>query len=164
MVPATLVCLMTTFTTATVIAAPRSEVWATLADIGSIADWNPGLTGSHLTSEMPTGQDATRHCDLPGGRYLKESVAEYEPERVLTMRIDESNLPLLRDVLIRFDVADEGAQTRVTVSPRYSVGLGPLGKLLDAVMIKRTYLKGMQSLLHGLKRHVEARAAAAGEN
>ena len=55
---------MNTFIVTQRIAAPVEMVWAALADIGSIADWNPGVVASHTTSDQAEGLGATRYCDL----------------------------------------------------------------------------------------------------
>ena len=44
----------------------------------------------------------------------------------------------------------------MTVSPVYRLRFGLLGTALDASYVRRTYSRGMASLLAGLKRHVEA--------
>ena len=41
---------MSTFTVSRTIQAPRTQVWSILADIGAIAEWNPGVVEPHLSS------------------------------------------------------------------------------------------------------------------
>ena len=146
---------MSSFATSTVIAAPRQVVWAALADIGSIHVWNPGVTDSHLTSQLDGALGATRHCDLGGRNYLDEEVVEFVAGESLTMRITKTNLPF-QHADIRFRLESRGDSTTVTVSPLYKLKFGPIGALVDRLYVRRTYEKGMQSLLGGLKRHIEA--------
>jgi uncharacterized protein YndB with AHSA1/START domain len=150
---------MATFAVSTVIDAPADQVWAALADIGSISVWSPGVKNSHLTSELDSALGATRHCDLGGRNHLDEEVIEFAAGQALTMRITKTNLPFQR-ADIRFRLEPQGATTRVSVSPEYQLKFGPVGRLMDLVMVRRTYEKGVQGLLRGLKRHVEAGAAA----
>ncbi len=112
---------MGAFTRSIRIGRPIAEVWSVLADIGSIADWNPGVIASRTTSGQVEGEGARRFCDL--GR---------------RMHLDE---------------VDDG--TEVTVSPDYSLRFGPVGRIMDAVMVRRTYARGMEGLLAGLQRHLE---------
>ena len=146
---------MPTFSTSTTINASRQQVWAALADIGSIHVWNPGVKASHATSEQGSGLGATRHCDLGGRNFLDEQVVAFEAGEALTMRITKTNLPL-RDVDIRFRLEPSGEATQVTVSPEYQVRFGPIGTVMDHLFIRRSYEKGMGALLRGLKHHVEA--------
>ncbi len=147
---------MATFTLERFIDAPVATVWEELAHIPSIHQWNPGVEHSYATSDAITGLGAARHCDLGGRNYLKESVVEFEEGKVLTVRVDETNLPLAA-VDIRFTLRPKENGTLVTVSPDYRVKFGMMGALLDAVYVRRTYAKGMGALLRGLKDHVEAK-------
>ncbi len=149
---------MANFTVTTTIEAPTDRVWAALADIGSISVWNPGVRESHLTSDVDAALGATRHCDLGGRNYLDEEVVEFIAGEALTMRITKTNLPF-RQADIRFRLEPQGTATRVSVSPEYQMKLGPLGRLMDRLMVRRTYEKGMRALLRGLKNHVEAEGA-----
>lgn len=153
---------MTTFTTSTTIDAPRDRVWAALADIGSISVWNPGVLDSRTTSEEATGLGASRHCDLGGRNYLDEQVVRFEDGEAITMRIVDSNLPF-EHADIHFTLDSNGAGTRVTVAPEYRLKFGPIGRLMDRLVVRRTYEKGMKSLLRGLKRHLES-GEAVGES
>lgn len=146
---------MATFTTSTIIHAPREEVWAVLADIGSIHSWNPGVEHSHTTTEKDSGLGASRHCDLGGRNYLEEEVVEYEQGEKLTMRVTDSNLPFAH-ANIRFFLEPEETSTRVILQPDYELKFGLVGELMDRLFVRRSYEKGMQALLRGLKRHVES--------
>jgi uncharacterized protein YndB with AHSA1/START domain len=150
---------MASFTTETKIEAPVEEVWNALADIGNIYRWNRGVVDSHLTSDEAAGIGAARYCDLGGNNYLDEQVVEWEHGERLTMRIVGTNLPF-KTVDIRFRLrpnpdTDRGG-TAVSVSPVYELKYGPMGKILDAVYVRGTYLKGMKALLRGLKDYVES--------
>ncbi len=46
---------MSSFAVDTMIDAPVTAVWQTLADIGEIHRWNPGVKASHLTTEQGEG-------------------------------------------------------------------------------------------------------------
>jgi hypothetical protein len=47
------------------------------------------------------------------------------------------------------------SRERLAVSPVYSLKFGPLGALMDRLMVRRSYAKGMEDLLIGLKSAVE---------
>ena len=149
---------MTTFSKTTTINAPIEDVWAALAEVGDIHEWNPGVHHSYVTTEETAGLGAARHCDLGGRNYLKEEVVEFDEGQRITMRIVETNLPF-ETADIRFHLVDQGGATNVTVAPEYELKYGPLGSLLDAVYVRKTYEKGMAALLRGLKRHVEEQAS-----
>ena len=146
------------FTKQTRIDASRKEVWEVLADLGSIEKWNPGVTASHATSSEPGGEGATRHCDIagPGGKtaHLEERAFDWRPEEGFKIDVYESSLPLKRNI-VTFSLEDSGAGTIVRVTPEYQLKLGPIGALMDKLMVRRQFEKGMDGLLAGLKHYVE---------
>ena len=151
---------MADFAADTIINAPVEHVWKALARIGSIYEWNPGVVGSHLTTEKADGIGAGRQCDLGGGNHLEEEVVEWDPGNRLTMRISETNLPF-KAADIRFPLQADNGKTRVTVSPIYELKFGMIGKVLDAVYVRNNYRRGMEALLKGLKKYVESGGGSA---
>ena len=147
---------MSSFMKEIYIEASPETVWAVLADIGSIYRWNPGVESSQLTTEQGTGLGACRHCKLGGKNFLDEEVVLWEEGERLTMRIIGTNLPF-KTADIRFALHPEGEDTRVTVSPEYTLKYGPLGKLMDAAFVHRTASQGMEALLVGLKEYIEVK-------
>ena len=146
---------MSEFAVETVINASPERVWATLSDIGTISEWNPGVQASHTTSEQAKGIGACRHCNLGSAGYLDEEVVTWQENEATTFRIVGTNMPFA-SADIRFLLDPHPNGTQVTCSPIYKLKFGPIGQLLDTVMVKRTYRGGMESLLAGLKSHIEA--------
>ena len=145
---------MSTLTERIIIDRPRHLVWVTLADVGTIADWNPGLIGSRRTNSV-VGVGAARHCDISRTHSLTEVVTEFEPEERITFRIVETTLPFAA-ADIRFRLTDHcDGTTQVTVTPTYRLRYGVLGRLLDLSAVRRSYRTGMRGLLTGLKGHLE---------
>lgn len=145
---------MNSFATDIQINAPAEKVWAALADIGTIYKWNPGVVDSYATSEGEIGLGATRYCDLGGKNYLDEKVVTWEPNQAITMRITGTNMPF-ETADIRFTLNSQNGGTIVTVSPEYKLKYGMIGSLMDKIFVARTYEKGMEDLLAGLKEFVE---------
>lgn len=145
---------MTTFTETIEIDAPVHQVWATLAAVGSIADWNPGLIASEATNDV-VGVGAARFCDIDGRQNLDEQVIEFEPERSITFRITRSTLPF-RSADIAFALTAYGQRTDVSVSPNYFLKYGIVGRLLDKAFVAKAYRRGMRGLLTGLKEQAES--------
>jgi len=135
--------------------APKEKVWGVLADFGGIYEWNPGVSHSHSTSESNQGDGATRHCDLQKkGDYLKERIVDWRDGESYGVDIYETNLPLKKNV-VRFSVEANGDGTIVKLTSDYALKYGLLGSLLDTLLVRRQFKKGMTGLLAGLKYHVE---------
>ncbi len=146
---------MTTFTETIEIDAKVARVWGTLAAVGSIAEWNPGLVGSQATNNA-IGLGATRFCDIDGKQNLDEEVVLFEPMRAITFRITRTTLPF-RFADIRFTLSEDAEKTLVSVSPDYELKYGLLGQLLDWAVVSTAYKRGMRGLLTGLKVRAEGR-------
>ena len=145
---------MSSFSVKTHISAPIETVWEVLADIGNIHAWHPGVINSHLTTEQTDGPGTARYCNLGGRNFLNELVVAWEPTQSMTVRITDTNLPF-KTADIRFTLQEEMGGTFVEVSPVYQLKFGILGKALDALYVKKTYERGMQTLLRGLKDYIE---------
>ena len=121
------------------IAATPEQVWEALADFGNIAAFNPNLAGSHiLDGAKAAGQGAERRCDLRDGKnYLLERVVDWQPGRSYTVDIYESSMPLrTARATLGADAASGGTATaRMTIA--YTVKFGPLGAVMDALMLRR---------------------------
>jgi len=142
------------FSETILIEAPAAEVWVTLADIGAISVWNPSVKQSHQITGGGAALGSCRRCELGGKNYLVEEVVLFEPTARITFRITDTNLPFA-SADIRFTLDARGSTTQVEVSPFYKLKFGVLGKILDTLMVKATYRKGMRELLQGLKRYAE---------
>ncbi|MDX1528976.1 MAG: SRPBCC family protein [Gammaproteobacteria bacterium] len=149
---------MSQFTESIAISAAPEAVWSALADIGNICEWNPGVKNSEQTSQGDVGVGATRRCQLGGRNYLNEEIILFEPGRRMSIRITDTNLPF-KSAEIRFALTANGNQTIVEVTPDYQLKFGIIGRLLDALMGRSQYRKGMRELLQGLKEFVESRRA-----
>jgi uncharacterized protein YndB with AHSA1/START domain len=148
---------MGSFSKTTTIDAPKDKVWAVLADIGSIEKWSPGVTHSHSTSAEPGGEGATRHCDVGmGGKSasLEERAFEWREGEGYKIDVYESSMPMKSNV-VTFALKDAGSGTTVTVSPDYKMKFGPIGAMMDTLMVRKQFEKGVEGMLSGLKQYVE---------
>ena len=134
--------------------APVETVWSVLADLGSIYKWNPGVAASQSTSESPQGEGATRHCDLDDKNYLKERAFDWREGEGYKIDVTESTMPLESNI-VTFQIAPDGAGTRVTVTADYKLKFGPIGALMDMIFAKRQFQQAFDDMMAGLKHYVE---------
>lgn len=147
---------MTTVTKTVTIDAPTPQVWEAVANIGSIATWNPNVKRSQLTSDQPGGLGATRECQLAPLGTVQERVTSWDEGRSLGIEIYErKNIPGLRQGDATIEIVPTGDSSHVTIELNYEVGLGALGAGMNAVGMKRRFTKAVTGMLAGLKHHVE---------
>ena len=143
-------------------AAP-STVWAALADVGNVAAWNPGITSARVTSEADRGVGATRECVLSPMGTVQERITAWIDERLITVEIYErKRMPAIRRALATIELAAANGGTSVTCRLDYEVGLGPVGRGLNASMLRRMFGRSLTGMLAGLKHHVETGEDVAG--
>jgi hypothetical protein len=103
---------------------------------------------------------ASRRCELKPAGQLDERVVEWVEGETLALDIVETRgMPPLRDAGGRFTLREENGETVVALALRYEVGLGFLGPIIDALMMRRQFERTVPAILRGLKRHVESGAA-----
>ncbi len=141
-------------TSSTIIDAPADKVWSTLADLGSIYKWNPGVSHSHSTSDVANGEGATRHCDLDEKNYLKERAFDWREGEGYKIDVTESTMPLESNI-VTFQIAPDDAGTRVSVTADYKLKFGIIGALMDMLFAKRQMQQAFDDMMAGLKHYVE---------
>ncbi len=138
--------------------APRQDVWdKALVDFGSIYAWNPNVPKSYLTSEKTGGVGVTRHCDLNiEGASLEERVTHWEEGRMMKISIyDGKKLPPWKNPTAKIELFDENGGTKVRGTFEYDMKMGPVGSLMNTMMIKPNFGKAWGLLHIGMKHFVE---------
>lgn len=140
--------------------ASPALVWQVLARLDALHEYDPGIASSVLRSEQHAGVGADRQCDIKGGGWFRERVTAWEPERELEFTLYECTLPV-RNLRHHYTLTAERGGTRVEQTQEYALKYGPLGVVLDALVVRRKWDAGIRTFFAGLKRHVEARGTPA---
>ena len=99
------------------LAAPRSSVWAVLADYHNIADWNDGVKKSYAIGDAIEGVGAQRQTELvpTGAMRMRETVAEWVPEERMVIAIDKVEKMPVKQARMTFTLSDDGETTLFTM-------------------------------------------------
>jgi hypothetical protein len=133
---------------------PPSRVWALLSDLEAVQRYNPGVLTAAIRGSQRTGIGATRECQLkPKGRVV-ERVTHWEEDRAVGLEVAESDWPIhfMRWIT---RLQPEGEGTRVEQDLEYQVKLGPLGWLLDRLVMKRKLKTTLDAVFAELVKHAE---------
>ncbi|MEM7643951.1 MAG: SRPBCC family protein [Pseudomonadota bacterium] len=142
-----------------IVNAPRLDVWSSWDDFGSIAAFNPNLSGSHLLDTQTTGLGATRQCDLSDGKnHIRERIVDYVPGERMAVDIYDGTMPLKSAKAIITLTPEGQNRTLVRMRMEFVPKFGPLGALM-VPMMKPQFRKMLQALLDGNAAHVERLAA-----
>ncbi|NIZ63230.1 SRPBCC family protein [Sedimentitalea sp. CY04] len=140
--------------------APLSEVWKSWDAYADVHTFHPGVENSYLLEgSKATGNGAKRRCDFVGGKnHILEEIVAYEPEKKLTIKIYDGNVPL-KVAYVTFAFQALGpSQTKITVSADFSMKMGLLGKLISPIMRKQLGA-GLGILLDGNAEMMDRQAA-----
>jgi hypothetical protein len=133
---------------------PPERVWALLADLEAVGRYNPGVRRASFEGAQRTGIGAVRSCELvPKGRVV-ERVTHWEDGRAVGLEVAESDWPIhfMRWVT---RLEPSGAGTRITQALEYEVKFGPLGWLLDRLVMKRKLTAALDGVFSSLVKHAE---------
>jgi hypothetical protein len=130
------------------------RVWALLADLEAVRRYNPTVRSVTVRGPRRTGVGAERACELlPKGRVV-ERVTHWEDGRALGLEVAESDWPIhfMRWVT---RIEPEGGATRIRQSLEYKIKFGPLGWLLDRLVMRRKMASTLDQVLASLISHAE---------
>ena len=134
--------------------ATPEQVWSVLASLDALAKYDPGVARSEIVSPVTEGPGAARKCDLTPGGWFKERVADWRPNETISFELYECTLPVRR-LRHSYALVREGTVTVVRQRMEYELKLGPVGRLLDALMVRRKWTAGIKGFLTGLKSYAE---------
>jgi hypothetical protein len=140
-------------------ACSPERVWAVLADLEAVLHYNPTVRTAVVKGTRRTGVGAERVCDLlPKGRVL-ERVTHWEEGRAVGLEVAESDWP------IRFmhwvtRIEPKGDRSLITQDLEYEVKFGPLGWLLDTLVMKRKLSATLDDVFARLVKRAEAASGA----
>lgn len=141
------------------IAAPPERVWRALTKLDALHEYDPGVARSVVLGDAREGVGAERKCDLEAGGWFRERVTVCEPQEALEFTLCDCTLPVRR-LCHRYALRAENGGTRIDQTQEYTLKYGPLGALLDALVVRRKWDAGVRSFLAGLKQYVEAERAS----
>jgi uncharacterized protein YndB with AHSA1/START domain len=147
---------MPEFTITRQLEAPVDKVWEVLDDFGEIASWSPGIKRSALTSQGPTSEGTTRHCDFAPLGAVDERIETYLPNERMTVNLFETSKLPISSAVADFGLASHGDGTELTLTYRYT--LNRLGRVAKGQTDKQMR-KGMNGLADDLDK--ESRRIAA---
>jgi hypothetical protein len=135
-------------------ACPPSNVWELLANLEEVARYNPGVRSAETIGARRTGVGAIRACDLvPKGRVV-ERVTHWEEGHVLGLEVTESDWPIhFMRWVTRVEPSDGG--TRISQELEYELKFGPVGWLLDRLVMKKKLTETLDGVFSSLVKHAE---------
>jgi uncharacterized protein YndB with AHSA1/START domain len=136
------------------ICAPTDKVWEVIADFENVASWAPTIVDSRSTTEVKSGVGARRVLDHKSGQVVEEVIVEWNEGHSFIYQIPNGFWPVksLREVW-SVEPSPEGSVVVVTMD--FEMQLGPLGAIMDLLILRWLMDRELALGLAGLKHHVE---------
>ncbi len=131
--------------------ASPAAVWELLADFGNIDFFNPNLKDSYLLEGSAShGVGTLRQCNLADGKnYIRERVVDWKEGESYTIEIFEGTMPL-KNILTTLRVVPHGTGSLLSMEMEYTPKYGPLGSVMNVIVLKRYVSEMMKKVLGGL--------------
>ncbi|MCE2542603.1 MAG: hypothetical protein J4F30_04080 [Acidobacteria bacterium] len=114
--------------------------WRRLRDLSSAHMYVPGLTAVSFVGAQREGVGTHRRVRMRGILTMDETVTEWREGEGMTLRLnrgDKGPLPPLREHFFDYGLSERDGRVWLVNRMRYEVGLGPLGTLLDGLLLHR---------------------------
>lgn len=135
--------------------APVEKIWDILTNLEELEKYDPTVKKATLLAGPKTGMNAKRKVLMQDGKnWFEEKVTEFNPNTALMYELTACSFPV-HSLNHSYTFETMGKQTRVKQIMTYTVKFGLLGKVLDALMIKKQSDKGIKLFFGGLKKHAE---------
>lgn len=137
-----------------VIPAALAPTWEAISQMLAVQNWHPNVADVSLLTEQSSGVAASRRVTFHDGNSVVETVVEETVQGFTTMEMSE--MPILKDARVTIRSTRISAdETEVTFTLNYGLRYGPLGWLLNLLMMKRMFRKVFGIALSGLSYHLK---------
>ena len=138
-----------------IIAAPIDKIWEALSNIEELEKYDPTVKRSRALTPAGSGIGALRKVDMKDGKnWFEEKVTIWKQNEALTYELTACSFPV-QQLKHSYQFEQIGYQTKVRQVMEYKVKYGLIGKILDALMIRKQSDTGIKKFFAGLKSHAE---------
>ena len=132
--------------------ASPQETMALLSDASRWPDWYPGMTELNVAGPFPKegGKVAFKVKSAGMSMPIAETVLDYQPDRLQLLQMEG-----MLSGRARWELTPEGEGTRLSTTFDYTLPAGVIGKIADALIVKRMNGKSLEEALNNFKALVE---------
>lgn len=132
--------------------ASPQQTMALLSDAARWPEWYPGMTQLEATAPFPQegGKVAFKVKSAGLSMPITETVTEFQPDRLQVLQMEG-----MLSGQARWELSPEGDGTRLETTFDYVLPGGMLGRLADALLVKRMNGNSLQEGLENFKAFVE---------
>lgn len=136
---------------------PPARVWAILSDLEAVQFYNPNVRTARVLGSSRSGLGAVRECELNPSGQVTERVIHWEDGTAVGFEVVKSDFPFhFMRWTTRLEPQAHGC--RITQDLEYSPKFGPLGWLLDALVMRRKLRSNLDQIFAALVKRAEEAA------
>ena len=141
-----------------IIAMSRTDAWEKLRDLRSARHYVPGVTAIEMNTAQREGVGASRKVFMKNRSPVDETAIAWEDLRGYTLNLHNGDKPLapFKRATFQYLLEDApGAQTRVRGTFSYEMAQGLLGRMLEALVLRRALKRSNTAVAANMKRFYE---------
>lgn len=134
------------------------QVWPVIADLGTVVNFHPFVSNSYYHSSELKGEGASRVCEFGGEFAVLETAVDWNEGQSYTLAIDVTQgiKPPISDILATVAIRPDGEGGSIaSIDMRYKPKFGPIGVIMDKLMVQPKYGNMLDGMMKGLKHHTE---------
>jgi ribosome-associated toxin RatA of RatAB toxin-antitoxin module len=146
---------MTTLHNEITIDAPVEKIWEALSNIEALEKYDPTVKKAHAISQLKSGIGAARKVLMKDGKnWFEEKCILSETNESLAYELTACSFPV-HQLKHSYSFEKVGSKVRVKQIMEYDVRYGWLGKIMDAIAIRKQTDGGVKKFFSGLKNYLE---------
>ena len=146
---------MTTLHNEATINAPIEKIFQALSEMEGLEKLDPNVKKSTSLSTINIGLNAKRKVDMIDGKnWFEEKITNCIQNESLSFELTACSFPV-KSLKYTYVLEKVNNQTKVKQEMTYQIKFGLFGKILDILMIRKQYNKGIHGFFKGLKTYAE---------
>jgi len=140
--------MSTTVRAAAPVPLPIEACWEKLRDLTRARDYVPGLTDTVISTEAKQGIGASRVVSHRQFGDMDETVVAWDEGVGITVRLHKGARPArpFKQGAFRYEFRPAGAHCEIHTSLSYVLPGGPLGRLVDALLLRRVFQTNVENV------------------
>ena len=139
------------------IALPVEVCWQKLRDLTRAANYVPGVSACKITTEQNEGAGASRVVQSAQAGAMDETVVDWMEGEGFRIRLHKADKPArpFREAHFTYRLVPRGEHCEIHTKMEYQLAFGPVGALLDTLVMKRMMGRNVQAVAEGLAAYYE---------
>lgn len=144
----------------------KATAWEKLRDFSKADFYVQGLTRVEITTAATEGVGASRKVHQGERIVLDETITDWHPGEGFTIRLHRGTkgpVPPMKEAYFDYGLVEEDGQVYLHNRMRYRLGLGPIGTLLNKLVVGKMIYSALRDTTVGQKIYYETGAKVSPE-